>query len=96
MCWHSASTKGEIGTFFVISILLTSNYRMSASSCRIDVVDSLADVSQVEINLDPLRGHISEFRLDPDHHHAVVLDDSALPYQSSGTRNPPLDTFMYS
>jgi len=39
--------------FFVISILRTSLFRRSTSSCHIDVVDCPADqlVSQVEINL---------------------------------------------
>jgi hypothetical protein len=52
----------------VISILRTSLFSRSASSCRIHVVDFLADVSQVEINLEPLQGHFSTFRLDHRHH----------------------------
>ena len=53
------------------------------------MVDSLADVSQVDIDLDPFLGHIFEFRLDPDNHHAVVLDNFGLPLSELWNEESP-------
>lgn len=79
--------EGELDrfNFRVLDLTLLKVHR------KIDVVNCLTDllVFQVEIDLKPLLGRISQFKLNSRLHHSVTLDDSSFPLSELWEEQPP-------